>query len=380
MTGISWRPGAGWGVVTDQLAVWLPDPVDPGLLIELFALSGPGAASGAAELLARDAPAYALLRYSEGEGVAIRCAGAVPVRAWDAAGVALGADVRTAACVEVGETGSEDVQLPLAAGVVRAGAIRWGERVDAAGAPSSGRTGTAGDLQPSAAPTPPQTLAPAPVPPVIAGVVPSRQGFIAELPEWMASAEANPFAELWGHTMRRPVEAAAVRIVRDSDADPGEEALAEPPVVAGRAPVPAGAPPVAAPARSVASPATATLVGAPDEGEMPPADHGEVVGPDGRRVAIIDTVVIGRAPSTPTGQAGELLRVTSPQRSISRSHVVVSLIDGLVRGKDLGSNNGTVLRRGGGQTPLRTDAWTALADGDVLDLGEDVTVRLVGLP
>lgn len=98
-------------------------------------------------------------------------------------------------------------------------------------------------------------------------------------------------------------------------------------------------------------------------------------------VDIVGTVVIGRAPAAIRGEDCRLLRVASPERTISRSHVVLRVANGVVTARDLGSHNGTMLCRAG-RTPERVgaDQPSTVHDGDVLDLGEGVRVVLAELP
>lgn len=362
MTTVNWLPGSGWAVVTNDFAVWLEGEAEPELAVGLLALKGPDAFSEAGDLLAGRAPGYALLQL--GPDRTIQRRGGVPAAAWSKDGALLGDDLTTAAGARIGPE-TDGPAFPISHGVVTCGAVIWG----------------APQTRESQAQAPEAVLAPQlPAPEAVPTASPS--GFIDSVPDWVAQASPNPFAALWGETMRRPVEAAAVRVVRNSDADPDVEAAApdgpaEPPPV--RPDSLAGT--SSAPAKSVPS-STVTLIGSvlDLEESATESDHGEVIGPDGRRLPILNTVVIGRAPRPLAGAECQLLRVTSPERGISRSHVALSVIDGLARARDLGSNNGTTLIRTGNRRLLDTESWTALRSGDVLDLGESVTVRLAGLP
>jgi hypothetical protein len=61
--------------------------------------------------------------------------------------------------------------------------------------------------------------------------------------------------------------------------------------------------------------------------------------------------------------------------------VALKVRRGTVVALDLGSNNGTRLRRGAGaEVELSTTVWTAVRSGDLLDLGEGIVVSLVDLP
>lgn len=351
MTTLSWVPGGGWAVVTSDFAVWLAGEADSELARDLFALAGPEAFSEAGDLLAGQSSGYALLQL--GQPRTIQRRGGVAAVAWSQNGALLSDDVTTAAGVRIGPVTDGPV-FPISHGVVTCGAVIWGV---------------------------PQALeSQPPAPEAVPAAQPS--GFIDSVPDWVAQAAPNPFAALWGETMRRPVEAAAVRFVRNSDADPDVEATpparpVDPPPAQSDLPVGTSQPP----AKPVPS-STATLIGSVLDLEEPAdeSDHGEVIGPDGRHLPILNTVVIGRAPRPLAGAECQLLRVASPERGISRSHVALSVIDGLVRARDLGSNNGTTLVRAGARRLLDTESWTSLRSGDVLDLGESVTVLLAGLP
>ncbi len=338
MTTLSWVPGGGWAVVTSDFAVWLAGEADSELARDLFALAGPEAFSEAGDLLAVRSSSYALLQL--GQPRTIRRRGGAAAVAWGQDGSLLSDDVTAAVGVRIGPT-ADGPAFPISHGVVACGAVIWGSP-------------QAQESQP-------------PAPEAVATQQPS--GFIDSVPDWVAQAAPNPFAALWGETMRRPVEAAAVRVVRNSDAEPDVEATppgrpADPPPDQPDLPVGTSQPP----AKPVPS-STATLIGSVLDLEEPAdeSDHGEVIGP-------------GRAPRPLAGAECQLLRVASPERGISRSHVALSVIDGLVRARDLGSNNGTTLVRAGARRLLDTESWTALRSGDVLDLGESVTVRLAGLP
>lgn len=71
------------------------------------------------------------------------------------------------------------------------------------------------------------------------------------------------------------------------------------------------------------------------------------------------------------------LTVLSPKKEISRSHCEVRVTGWDVRLRDLGSNNGTFLIRPG-QGPLRVSESSPVIVkiGDVIDLGEGVTIRM----
>lgn len=99
---------------------------------------------------------------------------------------------------------------------------------------------------------------------------------------------------------------------------------------------------------------------------------GEVIGLD-------DSLVIGRQPSVSRVQGGampRLVQVASPGGDISRSHIEVRLEGWHVMLCDLKATNGTVLVREG-QPPRRLaqNEMAIVLDGDIAELGDDVSLR-----
>jgi len=207
----------------------------------------------------------------------------------------------------------------------------------------------------------------------------------------------NPFSALWGHTMKLSVEQAAIRHL-GTDADqpavpetppppvPEEEPPRDEPVGPSGSSDPSDPPsgqtlpePIAlqVPGKP-GQPIDSTLMIEVDEDESSDGFGRAVVG--GKDVEIHDTVVIGRAPIPRPGEECTLLRVESPDRSISRSHMLLRVVGDQVVAIDLGSNNGTKLLRPGQPDQMVTNTPVPVHDGDTLDLGESVQVRLVGLP
>ncbi|PWH05036.1 hypothetical protein DEO23_15520 [Brachybacterium endophyticum] len=96
------------------------------------------------------------------------------------------------------------------------------------------------------------------------------------------------------------------------------------------------------------------------------------------------SAIVGRRPraSRVSGDhVPQLITVPSPQQDISRSHLALRLEGWHVLAEDLQTTNGTTLLRAGDQ-PLRLHPGQSpvLADGDVLDLGDGVRLRLRGRP
>jgi hypothetical protein len=101
----------------------------------------------------------------------------------------------------------------------------------------------------------------------------------------------------------------------------------------------------------------------------------------GQVFAVDRPLVFGRSPAPRPGRLAEavLVAVPSPQSDISRNHLAVWREDGTLLARDLGSTNGTLLRRPD-RAPSRVgaDAPTLVRPGDVYDLGDGVTVTVGG--
>ncbi len=99
----------------------------------------------------------------------------------------------------------------------------------------------------------------------------------------------------------------------------------------------------------------------------------------GQTVPVRGDLVVGRAPRPRSGDAdtAELVTVPSPAHLVSRSHLEVSVAGWSLLARDLGSANGTVLVRAGIPPVLLATALpTPLLIGDVLDVGDGVTLRV----
>lgn len=104
----------------------------------------------------------------------------------------------------------------------------------------------------------------------------------------------------------------------------------------------------------------------------------------GRIVELERPVVVGRRPQstrTSGAQLPTLVAVDSPEQDISRSHVEIRAEGEHVLATDLDTTNGTVLLRGG-QDPVRLHPGepTMVVTGDVLDIGDGVTIAFEDLP
>lgn len=240
------------------------------------------------------------------------------------------------------------------------------------------------------------------VPPGLLGGAPEPQPAPAAdtsadtlIPEATAAEEvATPVDEydlLWGETVARPVSAAAIVVAVPEDT---ETASAEP-----------------APPQSEAAPHDdhgdhddlgdhdgATIAVAEmralraerpafDSTDNVPARRparGRIRLSTGRVVELERPVIIGRRPKsirTTGADLPTLVAVDSPDQDISRSHVEIRAEGEHVLVTDLDTTNGTVLLRGGNEpVRLHPNEPTMVVTGDVLDLGDGVTVTFEDLP
>ena len=190
----------------------------------------------------------------------------------------------------------------------------------------------------------------------------------------------DEFDHLWGETVHTPIEAAAVRPSEEPESAPAEPETAsagdhdgstisaaelrdlrQQPAVAPDAPTEVI--PVAAPAA---------------------ASTGRIRVSTGQVVTLDRTVIIGRRPRSTRASGANmphLIAVESPQQDISRSHLEVRPEGDTVVVIDLHTTNGsTLLRPGADPVRLHPGEQTLVLSGDVVDLGDGVTVAFEDLP
>lgn len=273
-------------------------------------------------------------------------------------------------------TGSGSVELPIEAGVVRAAAFATGSFVPAPAAAA---------VQPAAAVAPavvvaekqpePPAAEPTPVEPVSEETVASVDEVglpPAKKDGDEPAADAGGYDYLFGDTMYRSVQDAAVR--PDEPAEEGEEA-----------PAAADAPAEGDHDGStvLASSITRTRGGRRPRGEAPavPAPPSVVVVlPNGTREPLDQAIVLGRSPSVsnvPAGQLPRLVTVSGGDQDISRSHVRFALEGGTVVVTDLHSRNGTtIVLPGGEKQKLRGGEPTPVIVGTAVDLGGGIELTI----
>ncbi|WP_432245842.1 FHA domain-containing protein [Arthrobacter sp. G.S.26] len=194
--------------------------------------------------------------------------------------------------------------------------------------------------------------------------------------------------------------ATADAIGGDPDGDHDGRTVMKSSLQGGSAPVPAAGPaadPAAGPvvlarvcAQSHANPPTSAQCaecGAallPDAVQVARPRLGRMRVSTGELVDLDQSLVIGRQPSVSRVQGGvmpRLVQVASPGGDISRSHVEVRLEGWHVMLCDLKATNGTVLVREG-QPPRRLaqNEMAILLDGDIAELGDNISLRFEEIP
>lgn len=113
---------------------------------------------------------------------------------------------------------------------------------------------------------------------------------------------------------------------------------------------------------------------------IPRPSLGTIVFSTGERILLDRDIVIGRRPRytpQPGRPEAHVVPVPSPNLEISRTHCEIKIDGWDARVRDLGSNNGTFLLRPNQQPVRVTDsAPVILRPGDVLDIGDEVTLRM----
>ncbi|MBB3042080.1 FHA domain-containing protein [Nocardioides soli] len=129
--------------------------------------------------------------------------------------------------------------------------------------------------------------------------------------------------------------------------------------------------------------------GIPGQPPAPPVTARPVarlVLPDGETVDVDRAVLIGRAPEparSTTDDAPRLVSVVSPHQEVSATHLEIRPGSGADHGAavatDLGSTNGTVVVQPGlPPEDLRPGVTVQLVPGALVDLGDGVSIRVVG--
>ncbi|QNK83094.1 FHA domain-containing protein [Nakamurella sp. PAMC28650] len=139
--------------------------------------------------------------------------------------------------------------------------------------------------------------------------------------------------------------------------------------------------PVTSTTPTTGTPTTGTPTTSARQGAPAPADRWLLLQfSTGQSVEVDRSVVIGRRPQVDRVSGTDiphLVTVPSPQQDISRSHVAVRPTATGCVAVDLGSTNGSVIRRAaGGSAVLAQGGILDLQPGDTIDLGDGVTATL----
>ncbi|WP_426766497.1 FHA domain-containing protein [Pseudarthrobacter sp. 1G09] len=251
------------------------------------------------------------------------------------------------------------------------------------------RTGGAGNVQAPApepfTPAPASTGAPPAAPPAFGAPKPESQPGTAQPASYPAAPGAGPSATGFdddhdGQTVMKSSVSTAQQAPATSGV-PGTDGSAPasgPLVLARVCPQGHANPPIRSACTECGAslPQDAVQVGRPRLGRMR-LSTGELLDLD-------QSLVIGRQPSVSRVQGGgmpRLVQVPSPGGDISRSHVEVRLEGWHVMLCDVKATNGTVLVRQG-QPPRRLaqNEMAILLDGDIAELGDNISLRFEEIP
>lgn len=403
-----------WAVVAGGARALLVAESDPARLRALFEAVRAGFAETLDALVAGGlsrTPSFALLDASTGPVLlAVRgtasatIADGGPERTVRASGVSSWVETQLTEATAVTLGAASGETLPLVEGVVRSGGVVWSaaEQAEDVGAtvaapPRREREtgpvdalavdGGAAGSEPVIAGPAVEAFEPAPAPAEPDPHTRVPEATFADVPSTDAApapaqpAEAPGYDHLFGATMVRSVEDAAVR---------PEEEDAAPPKIDLPGFITDSFPPAAG--RLAGDHDGLTVMSGdlpqrarPTETEQEPAREPApqtfaVLLSDGRREPLSAPVVVGRAPSVsavPALRGARPVTLTTAEDDISRSHVAVAVEGDSVVVTDLHSRNGTMIVLPG-KTPqkLRSGEPTTVVLGTVIDLGSGATLTV----
>lgn len=290
--------------------------------------------------------------------------------------------------------------LPLADGIVWAAGVSWGGQTavqaaapvaapEAKRAPITAPVLVEAPADPEQQPEPEPVLVPQAEPEIEAGETRIPDATLSEVTHAdAAEPDATGYDHLFGATMMRSVEDAAVRPAEE--AEPARIDL--PRFITDSAPA---RPSAEAGDHDGLTIMSGSLDGlrAQDSAQHTAADGAQDEQPpaapsprffvdlaDGRREYLEPPIVVGRAPvasTTARGPAPRPVTVDSAERDISRSHTTIAVEGDTVVVTDLHSRNGTmIVLPGKPPQKLRSGEPTAVIAGTVVDLGSGVTLTV----
>lgn len=95
-----------------------------------------------------------------------------------------------------------------------------------------------------------------------------------------------------------------------------------------------------------------------------------LVGEDGRRIAVRSTVVVGRDPETGDHTGALPAAIPDPERSVSKTHAVLTVAGGALRVDDLHSTNGTHVLSHGVESAVQPGQPLEIQPGDTVWFGD----------
>lgn len=95
-----------------------------------------------------------------------------------------------------------------------------------------------------------------------------------------------------------------------------------------------------------------------------------LVGEDGRRIAVRSTVVVGRDPETGDHTGALPAAIPDPERSVSKTHAVLTVAAGALRVDDLHSTNGTHVLSHGVESAVQPGQPLEIQPGDTVWFGD----------
>jgi hypothetical protein len=366
-------------------AVWRSLAGTPGLggIVDALAAGGPlsGLPSFAAVLDDGDVRRIAVRGALSVHTGAERIDGAA-ASTWSERSLAAG----TALAIGAGDADAGDA-LPLRDGIAPAAAVWIGEPA-AAPAPTAAPAPAAADTPAAAAPAPPapsEPVQPHSVAEVHDLAAPAAPPAPAAAPLMPPPAPAVA-ATASGPEPEKPVTTRVIDVPAPVEAMPELDDDVEATIIsgAGSAPEDAGDSDgetiSLAEARALRAAGKLPPLAPPLAPAPPPRAAGRLHISNGQVVALDRAVVIGRRPhSTRVSGADlpQLVAVDSPGQDISRNHLEVRVEGDSILATDLDTTNGTTLLRPGAQpVRLHPGERTMVLPGDVLDLGDGVTVRV----
>jgi hypothetical protein len=253
-----------------------------------------------------------------------------------------------------------------------------GTDADAPGAPAADAPAEASDAEAAATglidavPVVPAPAPPIPAPPAPAPSTPAPPAAAPVPAAGPAATEVLPVASTGDGALpglADEVEATVIRGAGPAASAPADEDDETISLAEARALRAAGAlPPVAPPLAPAA----------------PPSAAGVLRVSNGASVLLDRTVIIGRRPRSTRVSGPELphlIAVDSPQQDISRNHVEIRVEGDTILATDLQTTNGTRLLRAGAEpVRLHPAEATMVVVGDVLDLGDGITVAVEAAP